>query len=76
MKLHDIEYQVGDVVLTPSGRRAVVKKIMLGTSKTDAFDRIVVRYLDGTPRDLVTLQPHQLRLAPRAQVTQYAFEFA
>lgn len=82
MHMHDDRHPIGTVVLTPSGRRAIVKKYLSGASKRDAFDRVVVRYVDGDARDLVTLQPHQIRLAPSPSVPkitqpeQLGFEFA
>jgi hypothetical protein len=63
--LHEIEdFPIGATVLTPSGRRAIVKKALTGASKFDHFSRLVCQYEGGGPKDLVTLQPHQLRLAP------------
>lgn len=60
--MHELEdFQPGDVVLTPSGRRAVIQKLLSGASKHDPFARVKCRYEDGDDRDLVTLQPHQLR---------------
>lgn len=78
MHMHDDRHPIGTVVLTPSGRRAIVKKYLSGASKRDAFDRVVVRYFDGDARDLVTLQPHQIRLAPVEVSTpsQLDLEFA
>lgn len=73
---------VGAVVLTPSGRRAIVKKHLSGSSKLDCFDRVICRYEDGPAKDLVTLQPHQLRRLPPApapslaKVEQLQLEFA
>jgi hypothetical protein len=58
------DFQPGETVITPSGRLAEVKKLLAGTSKKDCFSRLTCRYLDGGPRDLVTLQPHQVRKAP------------
>lgn len=55
------DFKVDDAVLTPSGRLATIKKILSGASKKDAFDRIVCQYVGGGPKDLVTLQPHQLQ---------------
>ena len=79
------DFRAGDVVLTPSGRRAIVKKLLTGASKFDHFSRVVLRYEDGGAKDLVTLQPHQLTpLPPSAPVhqpsiadgAQLAFAFA
>jgi len=58
------DFSPGETVVTPSGRRAVVKKLLAGTSKRDCFSRLTCRYVDGGPRDLVTLQPHQVKKAP------------
>lgn len=58
------DFQPGETVITPSGRRAVVKKLLAGTSKRDCFSRLTCRYEGGGPRDLVTLQPHQVRKLP------------
>lgn len=55
------DFKPGQVVLTPSGRRAIVQRVLSGSSKRDIFDRIICRYEDGPARDLVTLQPQQLR---------------
>jgi hypothetical protein len=56
------DFRPGMSVLTPSGRLAVVKKTLSGASKKDAFSRVVCRYDGGGPKDLVTLQPHHLRM--------------
>lgn len=61
-------FSVGDLVITPSGRRAIVKRILSGASKFDCFSRIICRYEDGKPGDLVTLQPHQLRIAEQLPI--------
>lgn len=81
--LHDIEnYPIGTAVITPSGRRGTVIKHLAGESKLDPFDRLVVRFDGGDKRDVVTLQPHQLRLLPPARPGrvgtsgQAGFEFA
>lgn len=84
--LYELEdFAVGDVVLTPSGRRAIVVRLLSGASKKDCFSRVMVRYEDGGSKDLVTLQPHQLRHAPPSipshqpsirQYTQLSFAFA
>lgn len=58
------DFTPGDHYLTPSGREVVVVKPLHGASKVDCFDRIVFRYVDGGPKDLVTLQPHQVRPVP------------
>lgn len=55
------DFTAGQTVMTPSGRLAIVKKLLSGASKRDAFDRIVCRYQGGGEKDLVTLQPHQLQ---------------
>lgn len=68
MHMHDDRHPIGTVVLTPSGRRAIVKKYLSGASKRDAFDRVQCYYEDGGPRDLVTLQPHQIRPASFVQM--------
>lgn len=66
--MHELEdFHPGEVVLTPSGRRAVIQKLLSGASKYDPFARVKCRYEDGDDRDLVTLQPHQLR---RCQMSQ------
>jgi hypothetical protein len=62
--MSESEFAVGTIVLTPSGRRAIVRKYMSGASKRDCFDRVILQYEGGHARDLVTLQPHQLRRAP------------
>lgn len=82
----DEDFSAGDDVVTPSGRQAVVKKVLIGASKHDHFTRIVCRYAGGGPKDLVTLQPHQLKRAPAVQNSappirlvnpfQMAFDFA
>jgi hypothetical protein len=59
----DDDFSAGDEVTTPSGRRAIVKKILTGASKHDHFSRVVCQYEGGGPKDLVTLQPHQLKRA-------------
>lgn len=61
------DFPIGAAVLTPSGRRARVVKHLSGASKRDAFTRLICRYEGGGPKDLVTLQPHQLRLAEPKQ---------
>jgi hypothetical protein len=48
-------------VITPSGREAIVVRILTGASKRDVFSRIICRFVGGTSRDLVTLQPGQLK---------------
>lgn len=67
--MFDLEdFLIGEEVLTPTGRRAVVVKHLSGASKTDCFTRIMLRYAGGGPKDLVTLQPHQLtKIAAAAQ---------
>jgi hypothetical protein len=84
--LYELEdFAVGEVVLTPSGRRAIVVRLLTGASKRDCFSRVMVRYEGGKRSDLVTLQPHQLRHAPPstpvhrpsiAQYVQLSFAFA
>lgn len=80
--MQDVDFPVGTVVITPSGRRAIVKKTLRGASKFDCFERVVCRYEGGDARDLVTLQPHQLRVAPAPSMPkssapmQLAFAFA
>ena len=56
------DFKVNDLVLTPSGRLATIKKLLSGASKRDVFDRIVCQYAGGGAKDLVTLQPHQMQL--------------
>jgi hypothetical protein len=80
--MHEPEdFPCGSVAITPSGRRVIIKKHLTGASKFDPFTRIVCRYEDGGPKDLVTLQPHQLRAAPAAKPDpeksrgQTAFDF-
>lgn len=75
---HELEdFTVGMIVITPSGRRAVVKKLLSGASKKDAFARIICQYEGGGPKDLVTLQPHQLKTAPQhVPPKQLGFAFA
>ena len=63
------DFKVDDSVITPSGRLAIVKKLLSGASKKDAFDRIVCRYVGGGAKDLVTLQPHQLQLLNQGHST-------
>lgn len=79
------DFSKGDIVLTPSGRRAIVVKLLVGTSKRDLCDRIICKFEDGRTRDFVTLQPRQLRHAPPsypvhrpivAVPVQLQFEFA
>lgn len=55
------DFPPGMVVLTPTGRRAIVKKHLTGASKRDYFARLICQYEGGGIKDLVTLQPHQLR---------------
>lgn len=55
---------VGMVCITPSGRRAIVKRVLTGQSKKDLCERVILRFEGGPPNDLVTLQPHQLKRAP------------
>ncbi|WP_368646941.1 hypothetical protein [Castellaniella ginsengisoli] len=52
-------------VITPSDRPGVVVAHQGAESKDDMHERCVVRYTDakGEDRNLVTLQPHLLRLA-------------
>jgi hypothetical protein len=70
--LHELEdFPVGVAVLTPSGRRAIVIKHLSGASKRDYFTRIVCRFEDGDSKDLVTLQPYQLRRAGPRSVDQW-----
>lgn len=62
------DFVIGEEVLTPTGRRAVVVKHLSGASKKDCFTRIMLRYVGGGPKDLVTLQPHQLtKISPVTQ---------
>lgn len=79
--MNEIEdFPLKSIVLTPSGRRAVVIKHLSGASKFDCFSRIVCRYEGGGRKDLVTLQPHQLRMAPAppkpVEPMQLGFSFA
>lgn len=57
--LESEELSVGALVVTPSGRRAMVVKTLKGTSKRDYFQRVIVRYvgMGGEAR----LQPQLLR---------------
>jgi hypothetical protein len=61
------DFKVGMVATTPLGRRVIVVKHLLGTSKIDCFSRILCRYEGGGTRDYVTLQPHQLTPVPVEQ---------
>lgn len=61
------DFSVGEDVITPSGRRAIVVKQLSGASKFDPFSRVVCRYVGGGAKDLVTLQPHQLKRAEKQQ---------
>lgn len=55
-------YPAGTIVVTPSGRQAVVLRYLQGTGKADMFERAICRYLDSTSdRECVTLQPRFLR---------------
>lgn len=81
--LHLEDFEAGMPVLTPSGKRAIVVKTLAGASKRDLCDRVIVKYEGGHAKDLVTLQPHQLRLAepvrvpvlPLPNIGQLAFAF-
>jgi hypothetical protein len=61
------DFPEGMEVITPSGRRAIVVKQLSGASKFDPFSRVTCRYVGGGPKDLVTLQPHQLKKAGKQQ---------
>lgn len=64
---HDAEdFPLGSLATTPTGRRVVVVKHLSGASKRDCFTRIICRYEGGGAKDLVTLQPHQLKPIPPA----------
>lgn len=70
------DFTAGEWVLTPTGRRAQVVRILSGASKFDCFSRVMVRYEGGGPKDLATLQPHLLRPAETVRVVgQLAFAF-
>lgn len=64
LELEDLS--VGVTYLTPSGRRAVLQRKLTGASKRDLCERVILRYEGGGTKDLVTLQPHQLRRVPSA----------
>jgi hypothetical protein len=55
------DHPVGAIVLTPLGRRAIVKRHLTGASKKDHFSRLICQYEGIDDKDLVTLQPHHLR---------------
>jgi hypothetical protein len=65
MHFESEDFPVGTPVITPSGRRAVVVRQLTGASKRDCFSRVICRYEGGGAKDLVTLQPHQLKMAER-----------
>lgn len=69
MNMMEEDLPVGTEVLTPSGRRAIVKKHLAGESKKDYFSRVICYYVGGTSRfDYVTLQPHLVK--PVSKVRQ------
>lgn len=65
--------------LTPTGRLVRIIKPLKGRSDIDGFDRVRVQYVGGGIRQQCTLQPKDLRPAPRLSVTvanQYCLDFA
>lgn len=55
-------FPIGSCVMTPSGKKAIVRRYLNGSSKHDHFDRLICRYVDGGRESgWVTLQPRLLK---------------
>ena len=68
MKRRNLEdFEPGSLVQTPTGRYGIVTKHIYGADGD--LPRCQIRYLDGSTRDFVRLQPDSLTLiAPGAKI--------